>query len=63
MQNSDFEASPGGHLVPTLYGQMAFMPNPLPPPLDLGRLALSLGEAGQRLGELKGDCIFDKPAA
>lgn len=32
------------------------MPNPLPPEIDLGRVALSLGEASQRLGELKGAC-------
>ncbi len=56
MQNADFEQSPSGHLVPTVYGQKAFMPNPLPPDIDLGKVALSLGEAGQRLGELKGAC-------
>jgi len=56
VQNSDFETSPSGQLVPTLYGQLAFMPNPLPPTLDLGKLALRLGEAGQKLGELKGAC-------
>lgn len=32
------------------------MPNPLPPSIDLGRLALSLGDASHRLGELKGAC-------
>ncbi len=56
MRNQDFENSPSGHLVPTLYGQMAFMPNPLPPELDLAKVALSLSAASQKLGELKGAC-------
>jgi Fic family protein len=53
---ADFETSPAGHLVPTLYNKRAFVPHPLPPQLDLGRIAVSLSKAMQAIGELKGAC-------
>ncbi len=56
MRIEDFENSPSGYLVPTVYGQKAYVPHPLPPTLDLGKIALCLAEAGQQLGELKGAC-------
>lgn len=56
MRNEDFEHSPSGHLVPTVYDQKAYVPHPLPPGIDLGKIALNLAVAGPRLGELKGAC-------
>ena len=56
MRYADFEDSPAGHLVPTLYNEKAFVPNPLPPKLDLGSLAVPLSKAMQAIGELKGAC-------
>jgi Fic family protein len=53
---SDFEGSPAGRLVPTVYGARAFVPNPLPPELELGSIALALGEARGAIGELRGAC-------
>jgi len=52
----DFEQSPSGKLVPTLFNQFAFLPNPLPPQLNLGEIALPLAEAMAAVGELKGAC-------
>ena len=56
MRHADFETSPAGQLVPTLDGEKAFVPNALPPKLDLGRLAVPLSKAMQAIGELKGAC-------
>lgn len=56
MKYSDFDTSPSGHLVSTLYGERAFVPNPLPPKVELGELALQLGEAMAAIGELRGAC-------
>lgn len=56
MRYADFTANPSGRLVPTVFDAKAFVPNPLPPALDLGRLALPLGEARAALGELRGAC-------
>ena len=53
---SDFENSPSGHLIPTLFNARAFVPNPLPPNLDLGAVALVLGDAMAAIGELRGAC-------
>jgi len=55
---SDFADTPSGRLVPTVYGQRAFVPDPLPPELDLGALALDLAEAMATLGELRGACTL-----
>ena len=56
MRNEDFENSPSGYLEPTLYDQLAFVPNPLPPSLDLGKVTLEVALASSKLGELKGAC-------
>ena len=56
MRYSDFENSPSGHLTPTLFNARAFVPNPLPPNLDLGAVALVLGDAMAAIGELRGAC-------
>jgi Fic family protein len=39
-----------------VYGARAFVPNPLPPELELGSIALALGEARGAIGELRGAC-------
>ncbi|MDF2601593.1 MAG: hypothetical protein K0Q54_4416 [Methylobacterium brachiatum] len=55
MKRTDFLASPSGRLVPTVQGQWAFVPDPLPPPdLDLARLAAMVAQVSQLLGELNG---------
>jgi len=56
MQRSDFVAPETGTLIPTIQNQYAFVPAPLPPNLDLGEIAMCVGEALQKLGELKGAC-------
>jgi len=54
MDVEEFRRSPCGRLVPTLDGAWAFVPDPLPPTVDLGPLAALLAEASLGLGELKG---------
>lgn len=57
MDRAEFEHSPSGSLVPTERGQLAFVPNPLPPPLDeatLAALAQPLADASAAVGELNG---------
>jgi Fic family protein len=49
-----FKASPAGKLVPTVAGQWAFVPAPLPPKIDMAALAEPLAEAAEALGELNG---------
>lgn len=56
MRYQDFEASPAGRLVPTVFDARAFVPNPLPPDIDLGAIALTLGNAMGATGELRGAC-------
>lgn len=53
---ADFENSPSGTLVPTVYGQKAYVPNPLPPTVDLGAVIAQLATAMAAIGELKGAC-------
>lgn len=54
MNPEDFKDSKTGKLVPTLKG-MAFVPNPLPPPLlDLAPLVPLVSRAERALGELSG---------
>jgi len=53
---ADFENSPAGRLVPTVYNQRAFVPNALPPVFDLSKVALQLGDAMAAMGELRGAC-------
>lgn len=54
MKKSDFDSSPAGHLVPTEKSQWAFIPNPLPPTLEMAAIASKLAHAAQRVGELSG---------
>jgi len=54
MKKADFADTPSGTLVATDRSQWAFVPNPLPPALDLGPLAIELSTAAQLLGELNG---------
>lgn len=56
MRYEDFTTKSPGKLVPTVYGAKAFVPNPLPPEIDLEGIALSYSEARASLGELKGAC-------
>ncbi|WP_018700688.1 Fic family protein [Amorphus coralli] len=56
MDKSDFIAPETGSLVPTLSRQLAFVPAPLPPRIDLAAVALPLMTAMGSLGELKGAC-------
>jgi Fic family protein len=53
---SDFEGSPSGWLVPTVFNAQAYVPNPLPPKLDLAAVALVLADAMVAIGELRGAC-------
>ena len=54
MDLSAFKNNPAGELVRTIDGYWAFVPTPLPPKLDLGRLARPIARAMHQLGELKG---------
>lgn len=54
MEARDFEKSPSGKLVPTVFNQMAFVPNPLPPRLDLNKCMLEVDRASRSMAELKG---------
>jgi Fic family protein len=54
MDKSAFERSTTGRVVPTIGGQWAFVPNDLPPILDMNDFVAPLVEATQLLGELNG---------
>lgn len=54
MDPREFASSPSGRLVPTVYNQMAFVPHPLPPPLDLNRCMNAVDRASRAMAELKG---------
>ncbi len=56
MKISDFQDSKSGILVPTLFNQHAFVPDPLPPTIDQAEISSSLTDASLALGELKGAC-------
>lgn len=56
MQRRTFRPGFPGRLITTIEGQPAFVPDPLPPALDMNELAVPLGEAMQALGELRGAC-------
>lgn len=58
MDPADFAKSPSGRLVDTIAGQKAFLPNPLPPKLDLAPIHSLLSKADQSLGELRGLVSF-----
>lgn len=46
--------APTGRLVSTIQGQSAFVPNPLPPTVDIAPILQLASEADQHLGELRG---------
>lgn len=54
MNPDEFRNSPVGRLVPTVAGQFAFVPAPLPPTLDFAKLVMPIAEAMQAIGELNG---------
>lgn len=54
MDPKDFTASRAGKLIPTINGQKAFVPAPLPPLIDTRKCQQILSEADRRLGELRG---------
>jgi len=54
MDKSRFSKSSSGHLIPTVEGSQAFVPDPLPPGIDKGAVADELARASQALGELNG---------
>jgi len=56
MRADDFTSEAPGRLVPTLAQQRAFVPNPLPPQIDMNDIAVAMAEAMQAIGELKGAC-------
>ncbi|NNJ76301.1 MAG: Fic family protein, partial [Anderseniella sp.] len=56
MNYNEFANSDSGQLVTTIERQMAFVPNPLPPKIDMQPIAVALGDAMQAIGELKGAC-------
>lgn len=55
MRQGDF-VSPAGALVPTIDRQQAFVPEALPPDIDLAAVAMSMSNAMLAIGELKGAC-------
>jgi Fic family protein len=50
----EFQNSPSGSLVPTIYNQMAFIPHPLPPVVDLNQCGNEVDRASRAMAELKG---------
>lgn len=56
MNPPDFTDPTTGRLVPTIERQMAFVPAPLPPKIDLGSITENLAVAMQAIGELRGAC-------
>lgn len=56
MRPETFVSKDSGHLTRTIEGEYAFVPAPLPPAIDLGEIAVSMAEATQAIGELKGAC-------
>jgi Fic family protein len=54
MNYEEFRLSPAGRLAPTVEGQWAFVPNPLPPNVNLGSLVAEIATASARMGELAG---------
>ncbi len=52
MKSEDFKISPTGRVVRTLDGHPAFIPNPLPPEFETGRIINQLAKAQQQLGAL-----------
>ncbi|WP_404400232.1 Fic family protein [Pelagibacterium halotolerans] len=56
MRTTDFSEAAPGKLVPTIEGAQAFVPLPLPPEIELEKIAIAMANAMQAIGELKGAC-------
>lgn len=54
MNPAEFKESPTGTLIPTIEGQQAFVPNPLPPGIEYAAIIEPLSRAMQAIGELNG---------
>lgn len=54
MKSEEFTRQATGKLVPTIHGAMAFVPNSLPPKIDIGHLIKKLAQAERAMGELSG---------
>lgn len=54
MDHTQFNDNSTGRLVKTPYNVFAFIPDPLPPKLDMAQLAIPLSQAMQAVGELRG---------
>lgn len=54
MNPTEFKDSPCGTLIPTIEGQLAFVPKPLPPEIDYASIIGPLTQAMQSVGELNG---------
>ena len=55
MKNSDISKNSFGHLVPTIAGQMAFVPDNLPPQVQwTSELVATLSDANRAIGQLHG---------
>src|SRR3546814_8798139 len=54
MEQNGFGKAATGTLVPTIGGRKAFVPQKLPPALDLNPVAEQLSAASQAIGELRG---------
>lgn len=52
MNPEEFRNSPSGRITPTISGQWAFVPDPLPPDLNFAAIAMPLAAAMQAVGEL-----------
>jgi Fic family protein len=63
VKDSDFISAEAGKLVPTLFGQNAFVPAALPPKIDHAAITFQLAEAMSAIGELRGACrLLQNPA-
>lgn len=56
MKVESFTGSSTGRLATTIQGQSAFVPNPLPPKLEITEFLDELTQAVQAIGELRGAC-------
>jgi Fic family protein len=55
LNHEDFKDSPSGSVIPTSEGYFAFVPNRLPPPIEITwKLASKISEADRSLSELSG---------
>ena len=52
MDAAEFKDSPAGTLIPTIEGQAAFVPNPLPPSIDYAAIIDPLSDALLAVGEM-----------